>query len=82
MQRLKAAGVDIEKTYTVNELAKMNEMIFAASGVTKGEMLDGVRFIPDGAIVQSFCTRLPSGTIEWSKTILKFRDHPVYAQIT
>jgi len=82
MQRLKAAGVDIEKTYTENELAKGNEMIFAASGVTKGEMLDGVRFIPNGAIVQSFCTRLPSGTIEWSETILKFRGHPVYGQIT
>jgi fructose-1,6-bisphosphatase/sedoheptulose 1,7-bisphosphatase-like protein len=36
-QRLKAAGFDIEKTYTENELAKMNEMIFAASGVTKLE---------------------------------------------
>ena len=44
MDRLKAAGVDINKTYTENELAKGNEMIFAASGVTKGEMLDGVRF--------------------------------------
>jgi fructose-1,6-bisphosphatase II len=82
MTRLKAAGVDIEKTYTESELAKGNEMIFAASGVTKGEMLDGVRFIAGGAIVQSICTRLPSGTIERSETILKFRDHPVYSQIT
>jgi fructose-1,6-bisphosphatase II len=82
MDRLKAAGVDIEKTYTESELAKGNEMIFAASGVTKGEMLDGVRFIAGGAIVQSICTRLPSGTIERSETILKFRDHPVYSQIT
>jgi fructose-1,6-bisphosphatase II len=82
MTRLKAAGVDIDKTYTESELAKGNEMIFAASGVTKGEMLDGVRFISGGAIVQSICTRLPSGTIERSETILKFRDHPVYSQIT
>jgi fructose-1,6-bisphosphatase/sedoheptulose 1,7-bisphosphatase-like protein len=36
-QRLKAAGFDIEKTYTENELAKGNEMIFAALGVTKLE---------------------------------------------
>jgi fructose-1,6-bisphosphatase II len=82
MKRLKAAGVDVEKTYTQDELAKGNEMIFAASGVTKGEMLDGVRFIPTGAIVNSFCTRLPSGTIERSETILKFSGHPVYSQIT
>jgi len=82
MSRLKAAGVDVDKTYTENELAKGNEMIFAASGVTKGEMLDGVRFIEGGAKVQSLCTRLPSGTIEWSQTILKFKEHPIYKQIT
>lgn len=82
MDRLKAAGVDVNKTYNEEELAKGNEMIFAASGITKGEMLDGVRFTPNGATVQSFCTRLPSGTIEWSKTILKFKGHPVYSKMT
>ena len=82
MDRLKAEGVDINKTYTEDELAKGNEMIFAASGVTKGEMLDGVRFISGGAIVQSICTRLPSGTLEWSTTNLKFSGHPIYSQIT
>ncbi|MCL5949115.1 MAG: fructose-bisphosphatase class II family protein [Candidatus Bathyarchaeota archaeon] len=82
MNRLKAAGVDIDKTYNEGELAKGNEMIFAASGVTKGEMLDGVRFTSTGAIVKSICTRLPSGTIERSETILKFSGHPVYSQIT
>ena len=82
MERLKAAGVDVEKTYTEEELAKGNEMIFAASGVTKGEMLDGVRFTSTGAIVNSFCTRLPSGTVEKIETVLKFKGHPIYSQIT
>jgi len=82
LARLRAAGVDVDKTYTEEELAKGNEMIFTASGITKGEMLDGVRFTPNGAIVNSFCTRLPSGTIEWSKTILKFKGHPVYSTMT
>ena len=80
--RLKAAGVDCDKTYTEEDLAKGNEMIFSASGVTKGELLDGVRFVQDGAIVNSICTRLPSGTIEKSETILKFKGHPVYSHIT
>ena len=82
LDRLKAAGVDCEKTYTEEELAKGNEIIFSASGVTKGELLDGVRFVKDGAIVNSICTRLPSGTIEKSETILKFKGHPVYSHIT
>ena len=82
VQRLKTAGVDIDKTYTENELAKGNELIFAASGITKGELLDGVRFTPKGAIVNSICTRLPSGTFEKSETILKFKGHPVYSHLT
>jgi fructose-1,6-bisphosphatase II len=79
---LKIAGVDVEKAYTENELARGNELIFAASGITKGELLDGVRITPTGAIVNSICTRLPSGTLERSETILKFKGHPVYGQIT
>jgi fructose-1,6-bisphosphatase II len=78
MERLKAEGVDADKTYCQDELAKGNELVFAASGVTKGELLDGVRFIPEGAIVNSLCMRLPSGTVEKSETTLRFKGHPVY----
>ncbi|RLI40384.1 hypothetical protein DRO59_09435 [Candidatus Bathyarchaeota archaeon] len=56
----------------------INELVFAASGVTKGELLDGVRFIPNGAIVSSICMRLPSGTVENSEATLRFKGHPVY----
>lgn len=79
--RLKAEGVDLDKTYSQEELAKGRELVFAASGVTKGELLDGVRFIPEGAVVNSLCMRLPSGTIEKSETTLRFKGHPVYQNI-
>jgi fructose-1,6-bisphosphatase II len=78
LDRLRAEGVDVERTYDEDELAKGNELVFAASGVTKGELLDGVRFIPNGAIVNSICMRLPSGTVEKSETTLHFKGHPVY----
>ena len=78
LDRLKVEGVNIEKTYTEGELAKGNQLVFAASGITKGELLDGVRFIPNGAIVNSICTRLPSGTFEKSETMLRFKGHPIY----
>jgi len=80
LDRLRAEGVDIDKTYNENELAKGNELVFAASGVTKGELLDGVRFIPNGAVVSSICMRLPSGTVERSETTMQFKGHPVYKQ--
>ena len=80
MERLELAGVDVDKTYCQDELAKGEELVFAASGVTKGELLDGVRLISNGAIVQSICMRLPSGTVERSETTLRFKGHPVYKQ--
>jgi len=78
LDRLMREGVDVDKTYNENELAKGNELVFAASGVTKGELLDGVRFIPNGAVVNSICMRLPSGTVEKSETTMHFKGHPVY----
>jgi len=78
LDRLKTEGVNAEKTYDEDELAKGKELVFAASGVTKGELLDGVRFLPNGAIVSSICMRLPSGTVEKSETTLSFKGHPVY----
>ena len=80
MERLTKVGVDVNKTYDQNELAKGQELVFAASGVTKGELLDGVRLIRDGALVHPICMRLPSGTMEKSETTLRFKGHPVYKQ--
>ena len=80
LDRLRQAGVDVDKTYSEDELAKGRELVFAASGITKGELLDGVRLIPEGAVVHSICMRLPSGTVERAETTLRFKRHPVYKQ--
>jgi len=80
VNRLINEGVDVDKIYNENDLAKGNELVFVASGVTKGELLDGVRFIPNGAVVNSICMRLPSGTVEKSETTLRFKGHPIYKQ--
>lgn len=78
LDRLKIEGVEVERTYSEDELARGSELVFAASGVTKGELLDGVRFVPGGAVVSSVCVRLPSGSIVKSETHLRFKVHPVY----
>jgi fructose-1,6-bisphosphatase II len=82
LDRLKVEGVDVEKTYREDELAKGSQLVFAASGVTKGELLDGVRFVPGGAVVNSLSCRLPSGTFERSEAMLRFKGHPIYKQLT
>jgi len=80
LDRLKQTGIDVSKTYLEDELARGKELVFAASGITKGELLDGVRLVHEGAVVQSICMRLPSGTIERSETTLRFKKHPIYKQ--
>ncbi|HII86216.1 TPA: fructose-bisphosphatase class II family protein [Candidatus Bathyarchaeota archaeon] len=80
LDRLRQVGIDVNKTYCEDELARGKELVFAASGITKGELLDGVRLVPEGAIVQSICMRLPSGTIERAETTLRFKKHPIYKQ--
>ncbi len=52
-QRAKEMGiVDLNKKYTGEEMAK-GDVLFIASGVTNGEMLDGVKKYPNKIIVNS-----------------------------
>ena len=81
LKRLEGEGVDVNKVYAEDELARGDQLVFSASGVTRGELLDGVRFISDGAIVHSLCVRLPSGTMERSTSTLRFKRHPVYEHL-
>lgn len=54
---------DRSKIYTTNELAKPDNVMFAATGVTDGTMLRGVRRFPGGAVTHSIVMRSKSGTV-------------------
>ena len=69
-------GVDMDRVYSEDDLARGNELGFA--GWTKGELLDGIKFTRDGAVVHSLRARLPSGTVETSTTLMRFKSYPVY----
>jgi fructose-1,6-bisphosphatase II len=81
IERLERVDVKMDKIYTQDDLAWGDQVVFASSGITKGELLDGVKFIKNGAVVNSLCTRLPSGTFEKSSTILRLKKHPVYDRL-
>ncbi|MEM6781790.1 MAG: class II fructose-bisphosphatase [Pseudomonadota bacterium] len=53
---------DFDKIYTTDELAKPDNVMFAATGVTNGTMLPGVRRYPGGAVTHSIVMRSKSGT--------------------
>jgi len=53
-ERLKTMGItDLNKVYTTHDLAPGKSIIFAASGVTDGTLLQGVRYFGDGVRTQT-----------------------------
>ena len=44
----KDAGLDLTEVIGLRQLVDSNDVFFAATGVTTGELLDGVRYLPDG----------------------------------
>ena len=62
-ERLKADGIDINKVYRTDDLVKGNDVSFAATGITSGELLNGVQYFGWGARTSSVMMRSRSGTI-------------------
>jgi fructose-1,6-bisphosphatase II len=57
------AGYDLDAVLTTDVLVKGNNSFFAATGVTDGELLRGVRYEHGGAHTQSLVMRSKSGTV-------------------
>ncbi len=59
------AGVDVEKVYCAEELVGGEDVYFAATGASSGELLKGVTRTTDGASTQSLVMCNRSGTVRW-----------------
>jgi fructose-1,6-bisphosphatase II len=58
------AGYDLDEVLDRDRLVSGNDVFFAATGVTDGEMLDGVHYAgPQGATTESISMRSRSGTV-------------------
>lgn len=68
---------DFDKIYSSDEMAQGN-VFFAATGVTNGELLRGVRYFSDGATTQSIVMRSHSRTVRFIETTHHFDYKPVY----
>jgi len=60
-----SAGVDVDKVYNTDDLIDSDDVFFAATGVSSGSLLRGVRYFSGGAQTQSVAMRCRSGTIRW-----------------
>jgi fructose-1,6-bisphosphatase II len=58
------AGYDLDRVLDTDDLVRGNDVFFAATGVTDGDLLDGVRYLDDGhATTESLVMRSRSGTV-------------------
>ena len=58
-----ARGYDLERVLTTDDLVQGDNCFFAATGITDGELLRGVRFDGQGAATESLVMRSRSGTV-------------------
>ena len=61
--RLAAAGLDPATVLTTDDLVKSDNVFVAATGVTTGALLRGVRYVRDWAVTDSIVMRSRSGTV-------------------
>jgi fructose-1,6-bisphosphatase II len=62
-QIVREQGLDVKKVYEMDDLVSSDNVFFAATGITDGELLRGVHYFHHGATTESLVMRSRSGTI-------------------
>jgi fructose-1,6-bisphosphatase II len=58
-------GYDLDRVLHTDDLVASNDYFFAATGITDGYLLSGVKYWPDGASTHSMVMRSRSGTVRY-----------------
>jgi len=77
-KRAQQMGIaDFDKIYSAEEMAN-GDVVFAATGVTNGDLLRGVRYFSGGAETHSIVMRSKSRTVRFITALHHFDFKPVY----
>ncbi|HEY0753472.1 MAG TPA: class II fructose-bisphosphatase [Ktedonobacteraceae bacterium] len=74
--RMKSDGIDLEQIFTTDDLVKSDDVAFAATGITDGELLSGVQYFGWGARTHSLMMRSHSGTLRYIQARHKWQTKP------
>ncbi|MFI5271758.1 MAG: class II fructose-bisphosphatase [Ktedonobacterales bacterium] len=72
-QKLLADGVDLQRVYGVDDLITSTNVSFAATGITAGDLLHGVRYSATGARTHSVMMRAKTGTVRYIEAIHRWK---------
>ncbi len=75
------AGHDLSRVLSTDDLVRSDNVFFAATGVTDGELLHGVRFHAAGATTQTLVMRSKSGTIRFMESDHQLKKLRLYAAV-
>ena len=61
-------GLDLTQVLTIDDLVNSDDVFFAATGVTTGDLLQGIEYVSGGARSESLVLRSRSGTVRRIQT--------------
>ena len=74
-------GFDVDGVLTTDDLVSGDDVFFAATGITGGYLLRGVRYWPDGATTYSMVMRSRSGTLRYIEAEHRFEKLERFSSI-
>ncbi len=80
-QRAVEAGHDLDRVLTTDDLVAGDDCFFVATGITDGELMQGVRYKAGGASTHSLVMRSRSGTIRSIHSEHKLSKLRAYADV-
>jgi fructose-1,6-bisphosphatase II len=75
------AGHDLDRVLTTGDLVRSDDVFFAATGITDGELMEGVRYRHGGATTHSLVMRSRSGTIRSIKSEHALKKLKAYSAV-
>jgi fructose-1,6-bisphosphatase II len=79
--KLAEGGYDVARVLTTEDLVGGDDVFFAATGITNGALLEGVRYDDFGAVTYSLVMRSRSGTIRFMESRHNFAKLETYSKI-
>ena len=80
-QKAMEEELDLEQVLTIDDLVQCDNVFFAATGITDGELLQGVKYFGDGAKTYSIVMRSKSGTVRLVEATHKWEKLMRFSQI-
>jgi fructose-1,6-bisphosphatase II len=75
------AGHDLTRVLTTGDLVTGDNIFFCATGITDGELVEGVRYTPEGPTTHSIVMRSKSGTIRDIRSEHRLSKLSTYASV-